>query len=290
MRKWELSGIADEGASSLEDQLRLHKELGWSSIELRSVDGVNVCEMDDDQFRRVASHVKQEGIEVIAFASAIANWARPVDGPFEKDMEDLRRAIPRMKELGTEYIRIMSYTRGDVSEDNWEKTALMRIEELTRIAEKNRIVLVHENCDGWASSAPERLAKLLETISSPSLKVVFDPGNPTAHGGTPSQIWEFYHAAKERIVHFHIKDNRRTPSGEVEHCYPGEGECELEDLIRDLMNTGYEGVFSIEPHMNFQIHKDPVPGESDARRETYLTYGKKARRIVESAAAPVEIE
>ncbi|MDY7029263.1 MAG: sugar phosphate isomerase/epimerase family protein [Spirochaetota bacterium] len=279
IEKKRFSGIADEGASSITDQLKLHHGFGWDSIELRTVNGVNVCEMNDRDFDIAARQIEEVGFRVAAFGSAIANWSRPVTGDFQLDIEDLRRSVPRMHRLDCPFIRIMSYTSGGLPEAEWAAHAIGRLKELTRIAAGEGIVLVHENCDGWASRTPANLARLLAEISDPALQIVFDPGNPLAHGHNPEAVWDFYRAAKERIVHFHIKDCYHDESGEVVHCYPGEGQCEVAALAADLEASGYHGLYSIEPHMTVQIHKS-MDGNSEAMAETYSLYARKAMDLL----------
>lgn len=277
--KERLSGIGDEGAATIEDQLAMHASFGWDRIELRTVDGVNVCEMSEEQFTPVKEAVKERGFNVSAFGSAIANWSRPVNGPFSRDRDDLLRAAPRMRELGTRFLRIMSYTSGGLPEPEWARDAISRIKELTRIAEGEGIVLVHENCDGWASGTAEKLSRLLSEISNPTLQIVFDPGNPLAHGHEPEAVTAFYNAAKDRIVHVHIKDCYRTQNGDVVHCYPGEGRCRILEIVEDLESYGYHGEYSIEPHMAVEIHKSMV-GDVERMATIYREYARKTEALL----------
>lgn len=277
-----MSGIADEGAKGIADQIEIHRSFGWTSIELRTVDGENVCAMDDKRFASVKEAVERAGFHVPAFGSAIANWSRPVDGDFSIDRNDLLRAAPRMRELGTRYIRIMSYTQGSVSLTEWASKAIHRVRELTSIANGEGIVLVHENCDGWASLRPENLERLLLEIDDPALQIVFDPGNPVAHGLEPEAVLAFYRAARDRIVHFHIKDCYRNDAGEIVHCYPGEGSCSVADLITDLEKSGYTGEYSIEPHMTVQIHQD-MDGNATEMERVYREYCRRAEVLVTQA-------
>lgn len=280
--KQRMSGIADEGAKGIDGQLAIHRDFGWRSIELRTVNGVNVCSMSDDEFTEVRDAVRAAGFRVPAFGSAIANWSRPVDGDFALDQEELRRAAPRMHALGTRYIRVMSYTQGGATADDWADTAIVRVKELTRIAAGEGVVLVHENCDGWASQTPENLSRLLAEIDDPALQIVFDPGNPVAHGLDPEAVRAFYRAARDRIVHFHIKDCYRDRNGEIVHCYPGDGECAVSELVRDLEATGYTGEYSIEPHMTVQIHKT-MDGDDGEMGRVYREYCRRAEELVATA-------
>lgn len=281
MIKQRMTGISDEGDPSLAGQIALHRELGWQALEIRGIDGVNICEMDDESFRDAEELLQREEMSVVAFASAIANWSRPIAGDFSRDRDDLLRAAPRMRRLGTRYIRIMSYANpaeGGVDEAEWGREALKRVRELTRIAAGEGVVLVHENCDGWASRRPENLARMLDEIPDPALQIVFDPGNPVSHGLDPDSVWEFYRACGERLAHFHIKDCYRDAEGRIVHCYPGEGECALAELISDLDQRGYAGWFSIEPHMQ------AVPGhetaDPEAARRIYREYMERAEQLV----------
>ena len=276
-----LTGISDEGAPDIERQISLHQELGWGSLELRTVKGINACEMEDDEFDRVATAIEEAEFSTVAFGSSIANWSRSAQDPFERDMDDLLRAIPRMRRLKSRFIRIMSYISGGFEEEEWAGVVMERLGELTRVAAGEGVVLVLENCDGWASQSPENLSRLLNEIPDPALQVVFDPGNPLAHGLEPESVNRFFDAALERIVHFHIKDCFLNEKGEVIHCFPGEGQCENASLISRLESSGYSGMYSIEPHMTVQVHKS-MEADSEAQSLNYSQYGQKAQALLAS--------
>ncbi len=274
-----ISGIGDEGSPDIRGQIENHRTLGWNTIELRNVDGQNVCEMKDAEFDAVYGEMNTAGFTAAGFGSAIANWARPITTPFEQDVEDLRRAAPRMRRLKTDYIRIMSYPNDNLSEKEWRHEVFRRIRELTRIAEGEGIVLLHENCDGWASKNPENLETLIREIDSPALRIVFDVGNPVGYGGDSEATWRFYKTAKPYIAHFHIKDCKPVEKGEIVHTLPGDGACEVEAVMRDLFESGYEGRFSIEPHIATQVHLGGAAAEGMDQRGIYLEYGERANAI-----------
>ena len=274
-----LTGIGDEGGASISEQMSNHRELGWDTIELRNVDGKNICEMDNRDFDAVCAAMVEAGFHAAGFGSSIANWARPIGTPFARDLEDLRRAIPRMRVLGTSFIRIMSYPNDGRDESLWKVEVFRRMKELVAIAEGEGIVLLHENCDGWASKTPEQLSELLSHFDSKALRVVFDTGNPIGHGGTVEETWAFYRAALPYIAHFHIKDCRRLQNGGAEHVMPGDGDCDVVAIMQDLVGTGYTGMFSIEPHIAVQLH---LGGASIAGKDMggiYREYGRRANRI-----------
>ena len=273
-----MTGFADEASPRLEAQIAVTREAGWNSIELRSIDGKNICTLDDAAFAVVEKTMLEAGMRASCFASAIANWARPITTDLAIDLADLKRAIPRMSALDTSLIRIMSYPNAQWEEKDWRNEVIRRIGILTRIAEDEGITLLLENCDGWASESPDNLGYLLETIDSSALRVVFDSGNTISHGGSKELNWAFYRAALPYIQHFHIKDCR-WEAGKAVHTYPGEGNADVLALMRDLNGRGYQGMFSIEPHIHSQIHTDTSGDSEVVQVEMFRTYAQIANSI-----------
>jgi len=268
------SGIADEAGRALETQIRAHKELGWSHIELRQIGDTTLAYADDREFDRIRRTLDRAGMKVSCFASAIANWSRDVTDPFDKDVDELRRAIPRLRQLGTKYVRIMSYVnKKPLPEAEWRREALRRLKELARIAEDGGVVLLHENCHGWASESPENTNDMLAEVNSPALKLVFDTGNSQGGGRTS---WGFYEKLdKRQIAYVHLKDMRNDGSA----TWPGEGDSSVRRILEDLFRRGYDGGISIEPHIAAVIHEGK---ESDPKRmyDSYIEYGRRAMTLV----------
>ncbi|MBN1836780.1 MAG: sugar phosphate isomerase/epimerase [Spirochaetales bacterium] len=280
-----ITGIADEGSPDLEDQIRIHRVLGWDTLELRLIGNVNVCELQEEEFERAAERLEEERMGVVCFASPLANWARPVTSDFRRDVEDLLRSAPRMRRLQTRYLRIMSYPNDGLSEQEWRREAVRRVRELARIAEGEDVVLLHENCSGWGGVSPANQRSLLEEISSPHFQICFDTGNPVGEGHRPEDTWEFYTSARPYIRHIHIKDCHRGPSGEVVYTYPGEGDSMVREILKDAVDSGYDGAFSIEPHIAAQ--KDlGASADSQAEAEAiYLEYGMRVNALVKELVA-----
>lgn len=276
-----ISGIADEGAPGLKRQIELQKMLGWQNIELRLIDKTNISEIDDNSFERVFALLQEEDMGVICFSSPIANWARPVTSDFSRDVDDLKRSVVRMRRLGTEYIRIMSYPNDGLEQREWRKEVFRRLKELTRIAAGENITLVHENCSGWGGRSAENLRILLEEMDSPNFQIVFDMGNPVAEGHPREESWSFYEAARPFIKHIHIKDCKLSEDGEVVYTYPAAGWSMVREIIADALAGGYKGAFSIEPHMAVQIHLGGDLAAGVDPEEVYLEYGRRANKLLE---------
>ena len=297
-----LTGFADEAASGAEGQIAATLELGWRNIESRAVDGVNVHDLSDEAFDAFATRLEAAGVHVNCFGSAIANWGKHVDSEadFEKDLEQVERAIPRMRRLGTKLVRIMSYAvlpdRGP--EDQRKEVRFERVREIVGRFLRAGIQPVHENCMNWGGMGWSYTLELLDAV--PGLKLVFDTGNPifTADRTKPEpwpmqDVWEFWRAVRDHVVYVHVKHGRMV-DGKMVYSYPDEGPDSARRVFEDLAARGYDGGVSIEPHLAAIFH-DPVTGKPDPVRmhDTYVEYGRRTRRMLEEALAkagrPAEI-
>ncbi len=274
------SGIADESGKPIETQIRAHKELGWKHIEIRNVNATTLAYAEQKEFDSIRAALDKAGIKVSCFASQIANWSRDIFGPFETDADELRRAIPRMKIMGTPFIRVMSYAnKNNVGIPEWRKESIRRLRELATMAEQGGVMLLHENCDGWGGKGPQQSLELLAEVNSPALKLVFDTGNPVWH---QQDSWDYYSQVKKQVLYVHIKDANRAADGKVTPCYVGEGQGNARRIIKDLVASGYAGGVSIEPHIAAIVHEGKE-SSADQLYLTYLEYGRRLMKIVEEA-------
>ena len=268
------SGIADEAGKPLEAQIRAHRALGWQHIEIRNVDETTLAYASDAEFDAIHGALQEAGLQVSCFAGQIANWARDIMGPLEKDLDELRRAIPRMRKMETPFIRVMSWAnKSAVEEAEWRRESIRRMKELARLAEDGGVTLVHENCDGWGGLGPKQTLDLLAEVNSPAFRLVFDTGNVLSHG---HDTWDYYSQVKQHAVYVHIKDWSREKSAAT---FPGEGDSEVRRILADLFASGYDGGLSIEPHIKAQVH---LGTESDpkAMYDTYVEYGRRLMALV----------
>jgi sugar phosphate isomerase/epimerase len=274
------SGISDEAGASIDTQIKAHRELGWKHLEIRLVDGQNLTAVTDEKFSEVFEKVTAAGMTVSCFASAIANWARPITCDPAVDIEDLKRAIPRMHRFGTPFIRVMSYPNDKdrpLPEAEWRREAIKRVKALAKIAEDGGITLCHENCSGWGGLSAENSNILLGEVNSPALKVVFDTGNPPTYH---QDSWEYYQKVAKDIVYVHIKDSKIVDGKDV-YYYCGEGDGCVRRIVGDLLAKGYDGGFSIEPHLAAIIHTGQKASSEDQLYASYVEYGRRLMKLVE---------
>ena len=69
---FQFTGFADEAEKSLDGQISTLKEVGWSAIELRLLDGKNFVHLSDEEWAVTWEKLQAENIQVVGFGGAIA--------------------------------------------------------------------------------------------------------------------------------------------------------------------------------------------------------------------------
>lgn len=287
-----LTGFTDEAASDIEKQIEVCRILGWEWIELRSVDGENIVNLPEEKFERICEKLEDAEIRVSCFESEIANWSRKITDSPERDYREMERAITRMKRMGTDKIRIMSYAVPEnirVSEKEIEEEVIGRLAELVRIAENGGVICLHENCETWGGRSYEHTLRLIDAIDSPSFRLVFDTGNPFTikdiRGEPPysyQDALEFFRNVRAYIDYVHIKDGI-IKNGKVEYTYPAEGCSHVTEIIGELFKSGYKGGFSIEPHMAVVFHDPDITSSDEYKWSTFIEYGRRTEKLLREA-------
>jgi sugar phosphate isomerase/epimerase len=289
------SGIADEAGVSLDTQIRATKELGWKHLEARTVEvpghaKANLHDLSDAAFEVVADQLQAAGVEVHCFGSTIMNWAKTVGTPFEVTLAEVRRAIPRMQRLGTRLVRIMSFKPADDT-DIIPPAVFDRVREVTRLFLEAGLQPVHENCMNHGGMSWRHALQLLEHV--PGLKWVFDTANPIFNPDRsqpkpwPRQDpWEFWSHIRCETVHIHIKDATWNPArNNADYNWPGEGQGRVREIVADALARGYEGAFSIEPHLAVVFHDAAVTSSAEAQFSSYVEYGRRLEKLVQAIQA-----
>ncbi|GAA2102065.1 sugar phosphate isomerase/epimerase family protein [Actinomadura alba] len=269
------AGLGDEAGPGLDAQITAIERLGWRAIELRSVDGVALADLNEADFARVAGRLADAGIGTVCVDSRIANWGRPITTPFEADVAELSALVPRCAALGTRYVRVMSYPNDGLAEPDWRREVLRRMRALAERAEDAGLVLLHENCSGWAGTSADRMLTLLQEVASPALRLVFDTGNGVPYGYS---AYDVLARVVGHVAHVQIKDATGDQAAPV-YTFPGEGHARVADCLRLLTANGYRGALSIEPHLSVRPHEHRLEAGDDGIG-TFVAYGRALERLV----------
>ena len=286
------SGIADEAGANIDVQIKATKELGWQCIEARAVEvpgfpKANLHDLPEPAFDIVVDKLKDAGLRVNCFGSAIMNWGKTIETPFEVTLAEVKRALPRMQRLGTKFARVMSFKPADDA-DRIPPVVFERVREVTRMFLDAGLQPVHENCMNHGGMSPRHALQLLEEV--PDLMWVFDTANPIFNPDRskpkpwPKQDpWEFWVAVRDVTAHIHIKDATwNLAKNDADYNWPGEGKGRVRDIIKDALARGYDAALSIEPHLAVVFHDASVQSSAEAQYNSYVEYGRRLEKLVQS--------
>jgi hypothetical protein len=80
-----------------------------------------------------------------------------------------------------------------------------------------------------------------------------------------------------------MKEGYERP--ETRFIFAGEGSGFVRQIVTDLLQNGYDGGFSIEPHVATVFHEDDNQEDADLsalrKYETYIKYGRDFEKLLE---------
>jgi sugar phosphate isomerase/epimerase len=240
---WTLTGFADEIAPDLDAQLDTLAAESIRYLEFRGVWNKNVLDLTDSEIATVKRTLGQRGVGVSSIGSPIGKIAIADD--FAPHLDRFRRALQVARMLEAPYIRIFSFFI-PAGEDpaHYRDEVLDRMGRLVRAAEGADVTLLHENEKEIYGDTPDRCLDILTQINSPVLRAAWDPANFVQCGVRPHT--EGYDSLRPFIAYVHIKDALMA-SGQVVPA--GQGDGEVRETIAALRASGFDGFFSLEPHL-----------------------------------------
>ena len=118
---------------------------------------------------------------------------------------------------------------------------------------------------------------MLEEVDSPALKLIFDTGN---FWKTGYSSLGFFKAISAHVVHIHIKDYRRDPESKEgwRAVFPGDGEGDVAEVVRETKRREYSGWYSIEPHMASIAHEGILATGTNSC-DLFVEYGRRFEKL-----------
>jgi sugar phosphate isomerase/epimerase len=240
---WTLSGFADEISPDLTEQCEVASGLGLKYIEVRSAWDVNILDLSPDQLATLRKTLINYGIKVSSIGSPIGKIF--IDEDFEPHLERMRHAAEVAHELDAPYIRIFSFfLRPGADPAGHRAEVIDRMRALVRVAEEADLILLHENEKEIYGDIPARCLDLIRSVGSPYLRLAWDPANFVQVGVRPYS--DGYAKLRPHLEYVQIKDALAADGTVVP---AGQGDGELAETIRALRHDGFDGFFSLEPHL-----------------------------------------
>ncbi len=241
---WTLSGFADEISDDFETQCAHVRSLGLRYIEFRSAWGTNILDLTDEQLDEAAVILQQHGLAVSSIGSPIGKIY--IDEPFAPHLERACHAVEVANRFNAGFIRIFSFfMREGMDVDAQRDVVLERMRALAAAAAAGDVVMIHENEKDIYGDIPRRCLDIIESVASTSLRATWDPAN-FVQVGVHNPFDEGWAMLRPYIEYMQIKDAVAS-TGEV--VTAGRGDGQVERTIAALHADGFDGFFSLEPHL-----------------------------------------
>jgi sugar phosphate isomerase/epimerase len=240
---WTLTGFADEISPDLDEQLDTLAAEQMRYLELRGVWGKNVLKLSDDELRQVKATLDDRGVKVSSIGSPIGKIK--IGDDFAPHLEEFRRTLYCARALEAPFIRIFSFfiPQGD-DPAKYRDEVIARLGAIAKEAEGHNVTLLHENEKEIYGDVPTRCLDIITSVNSPVLRVAWDPANFVQCGVRPHT--EGYPMLRPYIAYVHVKD-ALLGSGQVVPA--GQGDGQVRDTVAALKSSGFDGFFSLEPHL-----------------------------------------
>ena len=238
-----LSGFSDEIHPSVDEQFQVLQKLGITYFEPRGIDGKSISDLSDEEVASLQKKMAEYGIRASSIGSPIGKVN--LKEPFAEHFALFKRVVEIAKRLDVGYIRMFSFYHdgGEVWSPDERDEVFVRLREMIEYAREQGVVLLHENEKGIYGDTADRCADLMRELSCDSFRAVFDPANFVQCRQDTKYAYE---QLKEYITYVHIKD-ACMEDGKV--VPSGVGDGNVEEILRRLFNSGYDGFLSLEPHL-----------------------------------------
>lgn len=240
---WTLSGFADEISPDLDEQLDTLAAESMHYLELRGVWGTNVAELTDEQLGRIERRLAERDVRVSSIGSPLGKV--DITQPFAAERARAKRIFEVAQRLGAPIVRVFSFYRPTGTEpEAYRDQIIANLAELSELAQAAGLVLAHENEKGIYGDVPSRCLDLLASVDSPAFRSTFDAANFVQCGVRPFD--EGYEPLRPYLIYMQIKD-ALAANGQVTPA--GEGDGQVRQTLQALAESGFDGFFSLEPHL-----------------------------------------
>lgn len=259
--QWTLSAFSDEAGDSLDAQIEAAKRANLQFVDLRSLDGFNISVFPVEKASAAKAKLNDSGIGVQMFGSPLGKI--DIADDFDIDLKKLRHLGELAPLFDCYAVRIFSYfNKHEAAKGEWEAISLDRLGQLRDEAKALGLKLYHENERHIFGDYGRDVKKIAE-LRNDNFATIFDFDNYNQSGEDVWEIWELLRDVTDSI---HLKDS----TTENQHVPVGQGNGQVERILRDAVSRGWVGSLSVEPHLS---HSKAVAatGPGGTRNEAFAS-------------------
>jgi sugar phosphate isomerase/epimerase len=241
-----LSAFADEVTDDFLGQVKYLESRHVGYIEPRFIDKKNIMDLTKGELKDARTIIRDHGLKVSAIGSPIGKVR--LGEPFEPHLDKFRHAVDLAVLFETPYIRMFSYYAPEGKNiDDYREQVMERMAAKVEVLEDTDVTMVHENEANIYGHTAENCVDMVETISSPKIRLAYDPANFVWGEKITNNVEVCWPIMKPYVVHVHIKDWKLGAKdvGSI----PGKGDGQIKELLAELAVMNYEGCLTMEPHL-----------------------------------------
>jgi sugar phosphate isomerase/epimerase len=266
-------------------------DFGMSWIELRSMWGKNITDLDDAQVAEAKKILAKYNLQVTDIASPLFKVSWPgaptskfaghgdsfgaSGDTFKQQDQILERSIALAKQFGTNRVRCFDFWRiGDVAPYRAAIDEKLRTAAETCASQGVQLVLENEfECN---TATGREAARLLNTVKTPHLALNWDPGNAVMAGELDAFPVAWSLLPKDRIHHCHCKNAIKNSAGKIVWSPVDQGIVNWTAQFTALKAMGYHGAVSLETHWR---------GGGTPEKSTRISWAGMEKELKDAGAA-----
>jgi len=252
--------ITDQISMDFEKALKFTKELGLEYIEIHALWNKNIEELTDEEVAKAKSMVDKYNLKVSLISSTlflqcpldeinrtyggIDDYFITISGNYNMHIKALQRCINLCKIFDTNRLRTFGFIKEkEYNDETVVKKIVERLKMPVAMVEDAGLTLLLENCPHTYLQFGALTKRVIETMGSKKFKALWDPGNDLRSGGKPYP--DDYMMIREHMDYVHAKDVSLDGGP---HMVPiGEGVINYREILKSLMDDGFDGIISLEP-------------------------------------------
>jgi len=238
--------ITDEMTQDFKFALQVALKHGLDAVEVRSVYELGAFEWTEEVVNRMKTEANQAGLPICCISSPFFKCEIDDEKEIESQYECLRRCIGHAQKLGVHLIRGFTFWDRGSFETRLPDIA-QRFQKAVRILQEEGMTMVLESDPSVYATNAAKLAKVIDTVDSPHVKALWDPGNCIYDPDGEVPYPDGYEFIKDKFVHMHLKDSKII-DGKPMGVPVGTGDVDFEGQFKRIIQDGYTGYVALETH------------------------------------------
>jgi 4-hydroxyphenylpyruvate dioxygenase len=240
-------------SGTLEKKLAAAAHAGFDGVEIFENDLIS-CPLTPEEIRRRASEL---GLGIYLY-QPLRDFEAVPPGQLRANLRRAGEKFAVMQRLGADALLVCSSVRDDAVDD--DALAAEQLARLADLAREHGVVVAYEAL-AWGTHVNrfEHSWKIVSLANHPNLGIGLDSFHILSVGGDLSLLRAI---PGDRIAFVQLADAPRMRMDLLQwsrhfRCFPGQGRLELVAFMERVLDTGYEGPFSLEIFNDVFRQADP---------------------------------